>query len=216
MQTIGFALNMSNRDFVRGECRHCAGHVEFPAEAIGQTVPCPHCGQPTELAVTVPPGKTLGSRRLWLGIGVAVGLAAAGLAGALWWRQKVDHGNVSDAKPPATAQSNTPAISTASPVVPAEAQIQVVTNDFALLPFKLEKTPGSSLVYVTGTIRNLSDRQRFGVKVIFGLLDTNDNGIGAATDYQSVFDPHAAWRFRAMVMESKAASARFTSILEDQ
>jgi len=36
---------------------------------------------------------------------------------------------------------------------------------------KLEKTSGSSLVYVTGTIRNDSERQRFGVKVEFSLFD---------------------------------------------
>ncbi len=207
---------MSNRDFVKGECGHCAGRVEFPAEALGQSVPCPHCGQITELAEAGSPGKPRNSRRLWLGIGLGVGLAAAGLAGALLWRQKAVGGGVSEATPPATAQSNLPAASAASPVVPAEAQMQVLTNDFALLPFKLEPTPGSSLVYVTGTIRNLSDRQRFGVKVEFGLLDTNDKGIGSATDYQSVLDPRAEWRFRAMVMESKAASARFNSIVEDQ
>lgn len=90
------------------------------------------------------------------------------------------------------------------------------TNEFAILPFDLEKTPGSSLVYVTGVVQNASARQRFGVKVTFGLGDTNDRALGTTTDYQAVMEPHGEWHFRAMVMESQTASARFTGIAEDK
>jgi hypothetical protein len=211
---------MSHPDFLKGECHHCAGHVEFPAEAIGQTVPCPHCGRPTELAPAAPPNKTKGSRRAWRGIGLAVSLVAAGLAGAFLWRQTANHRSVSASKPTPAAQSNAPAasaaVSTNAPVVSPQPQAQAQTNDFAIMPYKLEKTSGSSLVYVTGIVRNLSDRQRFGVKIEFGLSDSNDIPAGSATDYQSVLEPHAEWRFKAMVMASKAASARFNSIAEDK
>jgi hypothetical protein len=207
---------MSNHDFLKGECRHCAGHLEFPADAIGQTVPCPHCGQLTELALAGTPGKTKGARRVWLGISIAVCLAAAGLAATWVWKQRTANSRISSITPVPAALSTTPVVSTTAPVVSPPPQVQVLTNDFAILPFKLEKTPGSSLVYVTGTVRNSSDRQRFGVKVEFGLMDTNDRVIGSATDYQSVLDPRANWRFRAMVMESKTASARFNSIIEEK
>jgi hypothetical protein len=47
-------------------------------------------------------------------------------------------------------------------------------------------------------------------------LDTNDQAIGSATDYQSVLEPRGEWRFKALVMESKAMSARLDSIGEDK
>ena len=55
-------------------------------------------------------------------------------------------------------------ISAATNLPAAKVIEENTTNGFALAALKLEKTPGSSLVYVTGTIRNLNDRQRFGVK----------------------------------------------------
>lgn len=207
---------MSQGDFRKGECRHCAGHVEFPVEAIGQTVPCPHCGRPTELATAGAPKNGRNVRRAWWGIGIGVGLVAVGLAGAFRWRQTANRGGVSTTTPPAVVQPNAPAVSTTMPVALQQPQPQALTNDFAVMPCKLEKTPGSSLVYVTGIVRNLSDRQRFGIKLEFGLSDTNDTPVGTATDYQPVLEPHAEWRFKAMVMASKAAAARFNSIAEDK
>lgn len=29
--------------FIKGECRHCKGHLEFPEELLGSRVNCPHC-----------------------------------------------------------------------------------------------------------------------------------------------------------------------------
>jgi len=92
----------------------------------------------------------------------------------------------------------------------------VETNDFAVMPYQLEKLPGSSLIYVTGIVRNLSAQQRFGVKLAFTLFDTNDMPVGSASDYQGVVDAHGDWHFKAMVMVSKTASARFNSIAEEK
>jgi hypothetical protein len=156
-------------------------------------------------------------------VAVTVLVAAAGVTGALLWHQRAGSSAVlpavaSAAKPPASsAPANAPLAATNLPIaapVPPPPRIEAQTNDFAILPFVLEQTPGSSLVYVTGTVRNLSGEQRFGVKVEFGLFDTNDNPVGSATDYQSVLDPHAEWHFRALVMASKTVSARFRAIGE--
>jgi hypothetical protein len=146
---------------------------------------------------------------------MAVLAVASGLVIYFWWHKPSNPG-ILKVPPPSAALTNTPSLSTTMPVVALTAQIERLTNGFAILPFKLAKTPGSSLVYVTGTIRNLSDQQRYGVKVEFGLFDTNDNPSGSATDYQSVLDPHADWHFKAMVMVSKTASARFNSIMEEK
>jgi hypothetical protein len=222
---------MPNRNLIKGECRLCAGHLEFPASAAGQIVPCPHCGQNTELTELsdpVPRKPAAGRRRTGLGLGVAVLLLAVGGAGAFLFGHKTAPTGLAES-PPATASpaTNFPvnpvpvvAVAAPKPAPPAAAvaapEPVVQTNDFALLPFTLEKTPGSSLVYVVGHVRNLTDRQRFGVKLEFGLFDLNDHPIGSATDYQSVMEPHSEWRFKALVMESLTATARLDSITEDK
>ena len=204
---------MSNSDsaFVKGECRHCGGHLEFPADAAGQTISCPHCGQPIELAAPVLPNKMPGSGRILLGIGLGACLIAAGLAGGFLYWQKAGGGASLATNPLPVAQSTNATEPVAAPKPP-----ELLTNDFAILPFKLEKTTNSSLVYVTGIIRNMTTIQRFGVKVEFGLFDTNDNAVGSATDYQQVLEPHGEWRFKALVVYSKAASAKFDSIAEEK
>jgi hypothetical protein len=199
---------MSSSDFVKGECGHCGGHLEFPTDAAGQTITCPHCGQSTELVIPALPDKNRGFGPILLGLGAAICLAS--VAGVFLYRQKASTGASLATQSPPAVQTNTP-VAVAPPLEPQE-----LTNDFAIMPFKLEKTPGSSLVYVTGTVKNMADQQRFGVKIAFGLSDTNDNPVGTATDYQSVLEPHGEWHFKALVIESKAVSAKFNSIQEDK
>jgi hypothetical protein len=201
---------MSTSDFVKGACRQCGGHIEFPANAAGRTINCPHCGQPTELVSPNLPHKTGGSGRVRLAIAMALCLAAA-VPGVILLMQRSNRSANSAPSLLPQSQTNVPVA-----VAPPKIQPEEATNDFAIMPFKLEKTPGSSLVYVTGTIQNDSERQRFGVKVEFSLFDTNDNAIGTATDYEQVIEPHGAWRFKAMVIESKAVSAKFDSIAEEK
>ena len=42
---------MSAADFAKCSCPHCGGHIEFPTEAVGAVVACPHCQQPATLAM---------------------------------------------------------------------------------------------------------------------------------------------------------------------
>ena len=42
---------MSAADFSRCACQFCNGHIEFPNEAVGAIVACPHCQQPVTLAM---------------------------------------------------------------------------------------------------------------------------------------------------------------------
>lgn len=194
---------MSNRNFIKGECHHCAGHLEFPADAAGEDIICPHCSEPTELAVASALHKPAWSRKYFIAavVGVAV---VGGLLAALVLAKKT------------TPENSSPAIVIDGPMLKRFPVVQTVTNQFAIAAIKLEKTPGNSLVYVTGKILNLSDLQRFGVKVEFGLFDTNDNLVGKATDYQPVLEPRGDWHCKALVMDSKASSAKFNSIHEDQ
>lgn len=202
---------MSSSDFVKGSCSQCGGHLEFPAEAIGQSVPCPHCGKVTGLSAGVSPEKPARSARKYQAIAVAIALCAI-IPSVFLALHKPGNAGISGQVIPATVRSNA-AVAVKAPAAPRP---EAETNDFAIMPYKLEKTPGSTLVYVTGTVRNLDGQQRFGVKLEFSLFDTNDNYLGAATDYESVLSSNGVWRFKAMVMASKTTYARFNAISEDK
>lgn len=134
-------------------------------------------------------------------------LLAAGLF--YFWKQA---GHTVVSKPGSVGQTNVSAVV----VEPAKPRFEATTNEFAVMPFKLETKPGSSLVYVTGTVQNLADRQRFGVKVSFQLFDEQGTAVGSASDYQPMLEPHGEWKFKALVMESKTVAARFDSIHEER
>ena len=202
---------MSSSEFVKGSCSRCGGHLEFPAEAVGQSAPCPHCGQTTGLFAAISPEKPRISGRKRQAIAVAIALCAV-IPSILLALHKTGNTSGSGQGTPAIGQSNAPAVTKA----PAGPKPEAETNDFAIMPYKLDKTPGSTLVYVTGTVRNLAGQQRFGVKLEFSLFDTNDNYLGAATDYRSVLSTNGVWQFKAMVMASKTTYARFSSIAGDK
>ena len=107
-------------------------------------------------------------------------------------------------------------VSTAPVVATTVSPDEINTNEFAIASYKLEQAKGSSLVYVTGKLRNLAGRQRFGIKLAFDLFDANDTPVGKATDYRPMIEPHTDWTFKALVLDSKSATARFNSIREEQ
>lgn len=190
---------MQPTEFAKCNCRHCQGHIEFPTAAGGETIACPHCGEPTALPVAVKAGGS-SRRRLAIGmIAFTVGAMIVMLA----------------LKKTAVVAVPEQIISpvTNAPVAPPD---ELITNGFGISTFKLEKTPGSSLVYVTGSLRNLDAKQRFGVKIVFGLLATNQTSVGTASDYAPRLEANGRWKFKALVMETKAAAATLASVREDQ
>jgi Zn-dependent protease with chaperone function len=46
---------VSEELYAKCSCQQCGSHIEFPAEADGATVNCPHCQQPTQLTLAAPP-----------------------------------------------------------------------------------------------------------------------------------------------------------------
>src|SRR5947207_1581642 len=74
---------MSGIKYLKGECAHCAGHIEFPADSVGLTTDCPHCGKPTELLLAAPPEQPALSRRTIVWTSIAVLILGLGLVGAL-------------------------------------------------------------------------------------------------------------------------------------
>lgn len=191
---------------LRGECQHCGEPIEFHAEHAGTVADCPHCGQPTELLLAPPPeeGSPVRTKAIIFGA-LAVIILMGGLVGAviaLKRAQRLKEERLEFAK---TEAPSPPA--PADPFAPLGFRGSVVT---------LERATNNSLVYAVGTIANLSNRQRFGVKVELELLDDAGSKIGEARDYRSVMEPKAEWRFRATVVEKKAVAARIMAIKESQ
>lgn len=189
---------MTEPGFSKCECRHCAGHIEFPVAAAGQTVPCPHCGQPTRL------GDKKQKRSL-VPLVFTIVLFLSIIGTTIWFLLPHKGGPQPD-NASTTATTKTPA--------PKTITDEIITNQFSVSGVKLAKTTNSSLIYVTGTVRNLAAEKRFGVKVEFVLQTVDATSAGTASDYASSLDPSSDWNFKALVLDSKAASARFSSIAE--
>jgi hypothetical protein len=205
---------MNRTKYLKGACQHCGGHLEFQADHIGMVVSCPHCGQETELMLLAPAEQPTVTRRalVWTGIAVIVlglGLCAAliALKRAQTWAERNKQQTVAAPAPVAEPSASQLSESPTNSVGPDGLAASTVT---------IEKTPGSSLVYAVGTLKNVADRQRFGVKVEIVLSNAAGQQVGTASDYRQVLAPGAQWDFKALVVDSKAVSAKVSSIREDQ
>lgn len=214
---------MSDTHYLKGPCQHCGGSIEFPSHGMGLAIDCPHCAQKTVLAAptaaTPPPLPAMApassgkkkSPLLWIASGVSV-LAVVGVGGMLLSRPKPS----APAPDQATAKPAAPAA--AAPVaepVAAATPAPKSLDDLKLGAITLEKARSGSLVYAVGVLKNDSDQQRFGVKVEIELTDAKGQRAGKTTDYTQVIEPRKEWRFRALVLEARAVSARLASVSED-
>lgn len=76
--------------FLKCTCEHCGGRIEYPAEAVGANVACPHCQQETPLKLDSDDGADVvvvggGKAKLVMGVVVASLFAVAALAATLVW-----------------------------------------------------------------------------------------------------------------------------------
>ena len=205
---------MNRTKYLKGACQHCGGHLEFLADHIGMVVSCPHCGQETELMLLAPPEQPTLTRRALVWTGIAVIVLGLWLCAALFalkraqtWAERKKQQTMAAPAPVGEPIASQPSeILTNSPA----------TDGLSASNITIEKTPGSSLVYAVGTVKNVSDRQRFGVKVEIDLRNAAGQQVGTASDYRQVLAPGAQWDFKALVVDSKAVSAKISSIREDQ
>ena len=198
---------MAKTKYLKGECQHCSGHLEFPAESIGYAATCPHCGKETDLQLATPKAEPTVPRRIIVWTALAVILLVGGLiisvAGLKHYQNKM-----TELK--RNAPTNAPTSAAPAPEGPFAGQ------GFKVSDVRLEKMSGSSLVYAVGTIVNQSDRQRFRVRVELDVLDKSGERVGAAKDYHDILDPKAEWRFKALVINSNASAARISALTEDK
>lgn len=174
--------------FLKCTCDHCGGRIEYPAEAVGANVPCPHCQQETPLkldsgddADTVVVGG--GKAKLVIGTVVACVVAGAVLVGALIWAKRK------------AASKEAPAVTATGKASPAAAPA-APSNPLA----KVELDPPKSVVPEIGKFQNgLSAAQIKSGREIIG---------GACTDCHRQFDPatygSAEWDRIVGTMRGKA------------
>lgn len=200
-------------------CQHCGGHIEFPSEGIGSTVPCPHCQFQTVLTASAP-SKTVAvggglrtqKKILQLFFVAAIVVLAAG-AGAFWYLQR---GKNSEAPP---SLPSPPAQTIQAPASPPKPVATEPPSDpwhgLTVGTISLEKASEGSLVYAVGKLRNASDHERFGVKIFLDVFDADGQKVGTATDYAESIQPGKEWRFKALVVDRGAASAKLANVKED-
>jgi hypothetical protein len=194
---------MTTTKDIRGECQHCAGQFDFPADQAGLTGTCPHCGQPTELFLATPPEVESPARtRPIVFIVVALVIVVGGLIGA---QLAIKRAKQMAGKETTLATVGAPPPKPAGPFA---------AQSFEVSPVTLESASGSKLVYARGAITNTANQQRFGVKVELDLFDASGQRLGTASDYTGVIEPAAEWKFRAMVVDAKATSAKIAAIKE--
>jgi hypothetical protein len=205
---------MSGTKYLKGECTHCGGHLEFPAEAAGMTTECPHCGKQTELLLAAPKDESGIPARMIIWTIVAVLVLGGGLGAAMYALKRAQRW-AEGRKQVNTPIQNTNVVATnAAPVPPTPDPI--AEAGFRVSEIKLEKAPGTSLVHALGTVENLSAKTRYGVTVQLELLNAEGKKIGTTTDYQNAMEPGAKWTFQAPVVNSKAASGKVTGVLEQK
>ncbi len=199
---------MSAKSFLKCSCAQCGGHIEFPAEGLGLSIDCPHCAQPTELALVLPaPTSAFDSRnRKWIMAGAMVLMVGvAGVVGALILAQRL-----AKKARAADARSIVLAAPKATPPAPRAENF----DGFSAAPARIESTAGSTLVYAVGTIKNETEKPRYGVTVELGLFDAAGTRLGSARDYKDTIEPRGRWSFRALLVQKSVTEARVSSVRE--
>ena len=207
---------MTESKFLKCTCAQCGGRIEFPADGIGQTVPCPHCHWPTELVLDASEEVSARPRRSlkWVIAGaVILFIGVVGVAAALVLARKLLR------RPhPSQAAARTESLAARTNQTRATARVATnLVNGFAVSAVQIERTPNPTLLYASGAMTNETDRQRFGVTVEMELFDSSGRKIGSAKDYsRDVIEPHGTWTFRALLVQKATTSARVSAIREQE
>ena len=197
---------MSATKVLNGQCQHCGGHIEFPAEAAGASAECPHCHQTTELflsAVETDATDSKAGTKTIIFIVLACLILLGGLGGAIIALKRAKR--MAEGRPSAHPAAVT----------------NVLANPFADKNFSatdviLQKASGSSLIHAVGAVKNLSTDRRFAVRVEIELKDGDGQLLDPAKDYTATIEPGAVWNFKAMVNAKTAKTARVSAITEDK
>jgi hypothetical protein len=218
---------MQQESYLKCSCEICGENIEFPAEAAGQSIPCPHCAQNTKLSQLAEQPLPSDRRRFRpallavvicavLGIAMAIGIFAAKRSAETAEAAKPIPESEVDVKVETKEESlKNKRRKKANAKSTKASQTAKEWNGLKATHINLKKTDNSRLIYATGTVHNKTDRQRFGVKVELDLFDAENAKLGSATDYVQVIEPKKDWGFKALVTDPKAVRAELTAITEN-
>ncbi len=163
--------------------------------------------------LSAPPQEPLLPRRVLVWTVSGVGVLVLGLivtvVGLKWFEHYAAQKKKAQQATAATGGTSAP-VQTVAPEDP------VAKAGFEISPIRIEKTPGTTLFYAVGTLKNAAARQRFGVRLELDLLSAAGEKVGTAKDYLAVLERGGQWQFKAAVLESRAVAARVSAIKEDQ
>jgi DNA-directed RNA polymerase subunit RPC12/RpoP len=211
---------MSDVNYLKCACDKCGNHIEFPEEANGRVVNCPHCGQATLLTVRETPKGAGRKTGLVVPVGIGCVVLAGMGAGVFFWLKAHRSGQETSPAPKvatasATSTTNVAPEETPAPTVKVATKTGKSIEDFKVSAIQFEKTKGTSLVYAVGTVTNDSEFERFGVRIELNVFDQQGAKLTTAKEYIQMMEPHHEAKFRALVPDAKAASAAIASIKED-
>ncbi len=141
---------------------------------------------PTEEEVTEAPAKKGGGKKVMLIVGILLVLALIGGGAFVIIKKKGGGGG---------------GLSLLGP-----------KDDLQVLNYELQKNQGTSLVYVTGKVKNNTDVQHTSVRVDFKLFDAAGKQIGNASDYIMILDAKQEWEFKALVVEPEVAKVEVDKV----
>ena len=205
--------------FAKCACESCGGRIEFPVELDGTNIECPHCHFNTTLSrpgAKPPQAKS----NLALTIGLPI-LALAVLAFGAWQfylKRQLAPATMASEQPAGVLTSNQLKSNLVASVPPTNANPAprpVVWHGLESGPVTIEKAHEGNLTYAVGKLRNTSDKEKFGVKVIVNLFDESGARLGSASDYASSIEAGKEWRFRALVVDHGAVKGEISDVTEN-
>jgi hypothetical protein len=190
-----------------------------PPAAATPPKQCPSCGATLGPEMEVCPqcgGKSRSNLVRVVAVIVLLVLGASA-TGFLYFKKRP--AGASKQRPSVPVKSNasaTIAFTNSSAPLPAAAKAPKSIDDLKVGTIMLEKAKSGSLVYAVGVLKNDSDYPRYGVKIELDVSDAKSTRASKASDYTQVIEPRKEWRFRALVLDSKATSAKLSKITEDE
>jgi hypothetical protein len=231
---------VSDERYLKSTCTVCDGHIEFPADAVGAQITCPHCGGKTVLTVNIPPplpasaALIKGGKKGLPGKSVALAavlliLVGGGLAAFLTFSK---HGGSDDKAPkaaPTPGQNSdanaapgagSPTTGTGTPDETGGNQPNkgkgkeknaAKNGGLEVAKFEIQKAGKGSVVYVVGRVVNHDAAQYFKLKVEFNLFKKGKPA-GQCSDRLPNLAPNGTWDFKALILEDGVDEARVATI----
>lgn len=181
------------------------------AEMAKNAKTCPGCGAKNKKPIY---------KRVWFWIIIVILVAAAASAGKSGSRgdsSNTDNRNT-EVQQNAPDENSAPAEQQAEETAPAQQQAEEAApaeekkEPLSIEGEVVEERDAFSL-YLTGVVKNNTDREKAYAQITFNLFDAEGNQIGTAMDNINNLAPGGTWKFKAMALTSDdVASYEFAGI----